>query len=87
MFLEDDFNINSTVAVFNPGETETVAIITIENDLVLEQNELFDVELMDSNITGVKVGMPRTAVVSIVNSNSKPLWNHISILKRSNIIL
>ena len=80
MFLEDDFNINSTVAVFNPGETETVAIITIENDLVLEQNELFDVELIDSNITGVKVGMPRIAVVSIVNSNSKPLWNHISIL-------
>ena len=59
------------MAVFNPGETETVTFISVENDLVLEQNELFDIGLLNINIPGVKVGMPRTAIVSIVNSNSK----------------
>ena len=71
VFLEDDFNISSIVAVFNPGETETVVFISIRNDLLLEQDELFDVILIDSNNTGIKVGMPRTAEVTIMNSNSE----------------
>ena len=75
VFLEDDFNISSIVAVFNPGETETVVFISIRNDLLLEQDEFFDVILIDSNNTGIKVGMPRTAEVTIMNSNSEFLCN------------
>ena len=73
--LEDDFNISSIVAVFNPGEMESFVFISVRNDLVLEQDELFDVVLVDSNNTGIRVGMPRTAEVTIMNSNSEFLCN------------
>jgi len=73
IFLEDDFDINAIVVVFNPGETEHSIFIPIRNDLVLEQDEIFDVVLTNINGTnaGVEIGMPRTAEVSIMNSNSK----------------
>ena len=74
-FIEDDFDVSDIVAVFSPGEIETSVFISITNDLVLEQDELFDVTL--TNITdnpgGINVGMPRVSEVSIVNSNSKCL--------------
>ena len=57
--------------MFNPGEVESAVFISVINDLVLEQDELFDVVLIDSNDTGIKVGMPRTAEVTITNSNGE----------------
>ena len=57
--------------MFNPGEVESAVFIAVINDLVLERDELFVVALIDSNDTGINVGMPRIAEVTIVNSNSE----------------
>lgn len=79
MFTEDDFDISEIVAVFSAGEIETSVSISITNDLILEQDELFDVALASiiDNPSGVKLGMPIVAEVSIMNSNStfcEPVW-------------
>ena len=65
--------------MFSPGEIETFIFISITNDLILEQDELFDVALTNiiDNPGGIKLGMPTVAEVSIMNSNSKfcePVW-------------
>lgn len=80
IFIANDFNISEIVAVFDPGETESVIFISITKDLLLEQDELFDVVLTDVNTTGVKVGIPRSASVLIMNSNSKfyAVWQYSS---------
>lgn len=57
--------------MFNPGEVESTVFISVINDLVLELDELFDVVLIDGNDTGIKVGMPMAAEVTIMNSNSE----------------
>lgn len=67
----DDFNISQIVAVFNPGETGTAVLIPITNDLILEQDELFNIVLINITDAGIEVGLPRVAEVSIMNSNSK----------------
>lgn len=70
-FPEDDFDISEKAAVFNPGEIETTIFISITNDSILEQDELFDIVLTNSTDTGVQVGMPRVTGVSIMNTDSK----------------
>lgn len=76
--------------MFKPGEVEYIFTIEIYSDLILEQNELFDVVLTGVNGTGVSIGMPRAAEVLIINSDSRFLQlsgNTSEIMYYSSIVL
>ena len=78
-FLATDINTTSVIPItFEPNITEVVVNITIVDDMELELTEEFSIELVipDSvhNI-GVNPGSITSAVVEIVDDDSKLDWN------------
>jgi hypothetical protein len=68
----DDYTSSSDVASFDPGESETIINIPINDDDDCEGDETFTVTL--SNPVGAMPGGPSVATVTIKDNETAPTW-------------
>ena len=65
-----DYTTKSGTLTFNPGVTSQTISVPIQNDAAQETDETFTVKL--SNASGVTLGSPDTATVTIVDNDTPP---------------
>lgn len=66
----EDFTNTVGTLTFNPGETSKVVTIPIANDILDEDEEVFDVQL--SNPNGALLGAPFSALITILDDDAAP---------------
>ncbi len=67
----EDFSINTTELIFQPGGNQTRCVeVLIANDLVVEKSESFTVQLNTAEPDVILLGVD-TAIVTIINEDSK----------------
>ena len=67
--IENDFNSNPITFDILPGDTSAIVSIRIINNGRVERDENFDV-VLQSNSSGVVIGSPKQATVTIINDDS-----------------
>ncbi len=70
-FAQDYGNFNWTPLAFADGETSKVETISIVNDSLVEENEVFNV-LLGNPTGGATVGTVATTAVTIINDDTAP---------------
>src|SRR5207253_2117468 len=69
---KSDYEISLGKLTFNPGETSKTFRILLVNDNFVEGDEDIDLALSNPSGTGVGLGSPNTAEVTILDNDSSP---------------
>src|SRR5207247_1056274 len=70
---KSDYEISLGKITFNPGETFKTFRIFLVNDNFVEGDEIIDLALSNPNGTGVGLGSPNTATVTILDNDISAL--------------